>query len=376
MHNLFISNLYKKDINHFTSDVGLFFRRKADKPFKKLCNIFTNANIIRMENDSYISDEEYYSQLKSEKIPCSFYPLSKKKNANNIVLERYPQLEKDESYIFVGNHTCPEDIETMLNIIDRNAYLILGSVEVLKYNPEMYLSWLNGMIVFDVLDKESRKALVPKMERVLKTNSILIFPEASHNFHPNKLISDLFDGPVNLALQTGKKIVPVIMLRDDKNRVSYIDVGNPIDVCNLTVNIHDYYPGKNSEKYRIKSMSSYLRNKMATAVYYLMARHMDLLRRSDYEDMEKEFIDCYVKDSFEKLNWRHDVFEAEFLTKKTEADREYAEVVQTLSHLRLNKKTLAETGLENREYLLKERDLMRKDVAANMRKFLLHKQRF
>lgn len=193
-------------MNHFTSDISLSLRKKADKPFKKLCNVFTYANIIRIKNDTCLSDEEYYSGLKLEQVPCSLYPLSKKRNANNIVMERYPELEKNESYIFVGNHTCPEDIETMLNIIDRNTYLVLGSVEVLKYNPEMYLSWLNGIIVFDVLDQKSRKDLMPKMERVLKTNSISIFPEGSHNYHPCKLINDLFDGPVNLALKTGKKL--------------------------------------------------------------------------------------------------------------------------------------------------------------------------
>lgn len=36
MKNLFISNLDKKDVNHFTSDLGLLLRKKADKPFKKL----------------------------------------------------------------------------------------------------------------------------------------------------------------------------------------------------------------------------------------------------------------------------------------------------------------------------------------------------
>lgn len=369
MKNLFISNLDQKDVNHFTTDVGLLVRRKADKLFKKLCNVFTNANIIRVKNDIHMSDEEYYFHLELKQIPCSFYPLSKKNNANNIVLERYPYLEKGESYIFVGNHTCPEDIETMLNVIDRNAYLILGSIETLRYNPEMYLSWLNGMIVFDILDRKSRKDLAPKMERVLKANSILIFPEGSHNYHPSKLINNLYDGSVNLALKTGKKIVPISLVRDSKHKVSYIDVGNPIDVHNLHLNVQDYYPGEeNNEKYRIKSISSYLRDKMATAVYHLMARHINPIERNKYEDIDRYFIDSYVNDSFSKLNWQHDVFDAEYLTKKSKADQEYEEVVHTLSNLKLNKKVLTETSLDNREYVLKEIDLDKKDVVANMKK--------
>lgn len=369
MKNLFISNLDKKDVNHFTSKTGLFLRKKVDKPFKKLVHFFTNANIIRIENNTYLSDEEYYSCLRLDTIPRSEYPLSKKKNVNNIVLERYPQLDEGESYIFAGNHTCPEDIETMLNVIDRNAYLVLGSVESLKYNPEIYLAWLNGMIVFDTLDREARKELFAKMERVLKSNSILIFPEGTHNYHPSKLILNLFDGSVNLALKTGKRIVPVTLLRDDEHSISYMDVGNPIDIRMLFTNIYGYYPGEGyCEKYQIKTLSSYLRDKMATALYYLMVRHTDLIKRNQYKDIEKQFISAYVKDSLTKLKWRHDVFDAECLTKKNEEDRKYEEVIRTLSHLQLKKKALTQTMLSNREYVLKEMDLERKDVASNIRK--------
>ena len=247
--NLFVNKLNTRDVNHFTTDIGLFLRRKSNGAFRKLCNVFTNATIIRNETSEYVSNEEYYNNLKAERIPLSSYPLSTKKNANNIIVERYPKLEEGESYIFVGSHVCPEDIETMLNVIDRNAYLILGSVENLNYNPEVYLSWLNGMIVFNVLDMKERRELIPKMERVLHTQSILIFPEGSHNYDLNKLIKPLYDGPVNLALKTGKKIVPVALVKDYENNVAYLDVGNPIDVRNLDLNIQDYYPGKEeSEK--------------------------------------------------------------------------------------------------------------------------------
>lgn len=369
MKNILISNLHKKDVNNFTSDIGLWLRRKIDKPFKKLCNIFTNANIIKEQNDTTLSDEEYYCSLQSKRMPSNLYPLSKKKNANNIVVERYPCLEKDESYIFVGNHTCPEDIEIMLNIIDRNAYLILGSIESLKYNPEMYLSWLNGMIVFDILDKKSRKDLLSKMERVLQNNSILIFPEGSHNYHPSKIINNLFDGSVRLALETGKKIVPIVLVRDDRQRVYYIDVGNPIDVCSLHFDVQSYYPGETDiEKCRIKTLSIYLRDKMATGVYHLIERHIEPIERKNHVDIDRYFIESYVNDSFKKLKWKHDVFDAEYLTKKTKTDREYEEIVHHLSKIRLSKKVMTETLLNSREWILREIDLEKKNVAFNMRK--------
>lgn len=372
--NLFINKLNTRDVKHFTTDAGLFLRRKSNGAFRKLCNVFTNATIIRNDKSEHISNEEYYNNLKAERIPLSSYPLSVKKNANNIIVERYPKLDDGESYIFVGSHVCPEDIETMLNVIDRNAYLILGSVENLNYNPEVYLSWLNGMIVFNVLDMKERRELIPKMERVLQTQSILIFPEGSHNYDLNKLIKPLYDGPVNLALKTGKKIVPVVLVKDYENNVAYLDVGNPIDVKNLNLNIQDYYPVKeDSEKYRIKSMSSYVRDQMATAVYHMVERHIDPIRRSEYEDLGQYFIDFYVTDAFRKLNWKHDVFDAEYLTKKTDDEREYEEVARSLSNLRLKKSVLKETGLDSREYVNKVIDLDRKNVVENLRRHFYKK---
>ena len=374
--NLFINQLNTKDVDHFTTDTGLFLRRKTNGAFRKLCNIFTNATIIRADTPDYASDEEYYGNLKPDRIPLSHYPLSTKKNANNIVVERYPKLDKDESYIFVGSHVCPEDIETMLNIIDRNAYLILGSVENLNYNPEVYLSWLNGMIVFNVLDQNERSALPAKMERVLQTQSILIFPEGSHNYDLTKLIKPLYDGPVNLALKTGKKIVPVVLVKDYENQVAYLDVGNPINVRSLNLNIQDYYPGKEeNEKYRIKSMSSYVRDQMATAVWHMMEQHLETIRRIDYGDIGQHFIDFYVTDTFQKINWKHDVFDAEYLTKKTKEEQEYEAVVRTLSGLHLKKNALLETGLNRREYIQKEMDLDRKNVVENLRRFFYEKEK-
>ena len=374
--NIFINQLNIKDVDHFTTDTGLFLRRKTNGAFRKLCNIFTNATIIRADTPDYASDEEYYRNLKPDRIPLSKYPLSTKKNANNIVVERYPKLDKEESYIFVGSHVCPEDIETMLNIIDRNAYLILGSVENLNYNPEVYLSWLNGMIVFNVLDQNERSTLPAKMERVLQTQSILIFPEGSHNYDLNKLIKPLYDGPVNLALKTGKKIVPVVLVKDYENNMAYLDVGNPIDVRNLDLNMQDYYPGKEeNEKYRIKSMSSYVRDQMATAVWHMMERHLEPIRRNDYVDLGQHFADFYVTDTFQKINWKHDVFDAEYLTKKTKEEQEYEAVVRTLSGLHLKKNALLETGLNRRDYIQKEMDLDRKNVVDNLRRFFYEKEK-
>lgn len=367
MKNLFISDLNKKDVNHFTTNTGLFLRRSLDNPFKKLCNIFTNVNIIRVNQGQSQSNEEYFNTLSQAQVSPSSYDIKPKKN--NIVLERYPNLNKDEPYIFVCNHTCPEDIETVLNIIDRNAYLILGSIESLKYNPEMYLTWLNGMIPFDILDSKERKELIPKMERVLKKNSILIFPEGSHNYSPNKLVNNLFDGPVNLSLKTGRKIVVITLIRDNENNISYIDVANPIDISKVNVSVSKGTT-REEEKAYVKELSLFLRDQMATAVYHLISRHTKPIKRNAGEDIETKIREENVEDAFSKLKWKTDVFEAEYLVKKTPEEKEYEEVIRTLSNLRLSLETLKSTLINHREYVLKELDLDEKDVVQSMRRHL------
>lgn len=370
MRNIGIDKLNEKDVDHFTTDLGLAIRRKVDKPFKKLCNIFTNANIIRVENDKRMTDDEYFEQLPTERIALDSYPI--KEGKNNIILERYPELEEDESYIFVCNHTCPEDIETVLNIIDRNAYLVLGSVESLKYNREMYLSWLNGMIPFDILDEKERKELMDKMARVLRKNSILIFPEGSHNYSPNKIVNNLFDGPVNLSLKTGKKIVVVTLIRDDENEISYIDVGNPIDLSEFGVE-RDYTlkPNEREKKY-VNTLTSCIRDKMATSVFYMILRHFDEIKREEHDNIEAFLRNRKVKDAFAKLKWNHDVFDAEYLTKKTQAEKEHEDVIRTLSRLRYKIDTIRKTKMDSREFIEKEHDLDSKDTPHVMREYFIN----
>ncbi|MEI3529869.1 MAG: 1-acyl-sn-glycerol-3-phosphate acyltransferase [Bacilli bacterium] len=370
MKNILISNLHEKDVNHFTTNLGLSLRRNGDKPFKKLCNIFTNAHIVRQDNGIGLTDDEYFASLTTNYIPLENYDI--KKGKNNIVVERYPNLDNDEPYIFVCNHTCPEDIETVLNIIDRNAYLILGSIESLQYNPEMYLSWLNGMVPFDIMDKGQRKQVLEKMLRVLKSNSILIFPEGSHNYCPNKLVNHLFDGPVNLALQTNRKIVIVTLVKDDDNNVSYIDVGNPIDVKNLTVDMNgEFNSNEEIEKHYVKGLTAVIRDKMATAVYYIIARHFKTLSRGDYRDVEEYLRMKKITKAFEKLKWNRDVFDAEYLIKKTAEEKEYEEIVNSLSNLVV--KDVAFTS-SNRDWILSQLDIEKKDVANRMRNFWLSTQ--
>lgn len=83
----FISKLNEKDIDHFTSDIGLYLRRKLDKPYKLIAHKVTGVNIINKVTDTNQTDEDYFANLDINKIPLSSYNLDAKKH--NIIVERY-----------------------------------------------------------------------------------------------------------------------------------------------------------------------------------------------------------------------------------------------------------------------------------------------
>lgn len=154
-----------------------------------------------------------------------------KSTKGKIVVESYPDLEKDEAYIFASTHYHCEDIISNLAVLDRNAYALMGTTDQIEHNPLMYGAWLNGFIYVDRWDSESRKSAIPKMERVLKAgNSVLIWPEGSLNNTENLLIQKLFGGPYYLAKNTGKKVVPISNYLQPETNTIYIRVGTPIDL--------------------------------------------------------------------------------------------------------------------------------------------------
>jgi DNA gyrase subunit A len=99
---------------------------------------------------------------------------------------------------------------------------------------------------------------------------------------------------------------------------------------------------------------------MATGVYHIIVRHFKTLERNQCKNLEENLRLKKIKDAFKKLKWNRDVFDAEYLVKKTQADREYEDVVKTLSNLTLNPNVLF--GLNNRHWVLSRLDIENKDL--------------
>lgn len=73
------------DVDHFTSDSGILFRRKINRIWRK------------------------------------FLILTTRRTVHN---EQFPTLNKKEPYLLVANHSFDEDAISVLQSIDRNAYML------------------------------------------------------------------------------------------------------------------------------------------------------------------------------------------------------------------------------------------------------------
>lgn len=183
-----------------------------------------------------------------------------------IILEQYPNLETNKSYIFAAYHSFDEDVISILSKIDRNAYVLNGTTDQLEHNPVMIALWLNGMIYVNRLDEESRDMSIFKMERVLHNgNSVMLFVGGGYNNTENKLMPPPFNGASILSKNTNVLVLPTISFNDFGSDKIYVRVGEPLPLF----------------KYNIYEASNILRDHMATILYDTIQEHTKLVKRDE-----------------------------------------------------------------------------------------------
>lgn len=82
----------------------------------------------------------------------------------------------------------------------------------------------------DRKSKEDKKRSVDKMIRFLNNGAdLVIFPEDTWNLSPSKPVLPLYWGMIDIARQTGKPIVPVV-LEYTREKV-YVSFRKPMKIC-------------------------------------------------------------------------------------------------------------------------------------------------
>lgn len=257
MFNTGLKRYEMADVNSFTSNIGIKLRRMVNKPWRILLKQGIHKKVI---------------------------------------VEKYPNLDKNKSYIFCVNHSFDEDAISAISNVDRNVYMLHGTTHQMEHNPVFYAMWLNGMIYVNRLNEGSRKAAVSKMERILKAgSSIMLFPEGGYNNTENQLIMPLFSSPYLLSKALEIEVLPFITFHNYGTDEIYIRAGEPLTLWQY-------------EKYEALDK---LRDAMSTIVYEIMEEHVKPIRRTelgenprlDYMEVRKSVYACQ--------KWYEDVWDEE-----------------------------------------------------------------
>ena len=257
MFNTGLGRYIDANVDTFTSEWGIKIRRWVNSPWRKILKLCTKRKIV---------------------------------------IEEYPDLEKNTQYVFVANHSFDEDAISILFSIDRNVYVLQGTTDQMLHNPVFLALWANGMIYVNRQDEGSRKDAIKKMERILRAgSSVVLFAEGGYNNTENQLIQPLFSSPYILCKELGVKVVPIIAFNDIGSNIIYVRAGQPMDLAQY-------------DKYTAMDI---LRDEMSTLVYKIMEDHVEPIKRSTLSDNPRRDWMEVRRQIYECQKWHSDVWEEE-----------------------------------------------------------------
>lgn len=164
------------------------------------------------------------------------------------------QYKKNQSYLFVANHTSMADIMLMLYVI-KNPFVFVGKVELAKI-PLFGFFYKRTCILVDRSNIRSRHGVFAEVQkRIDKGLSVCIFPEGGVPEDESILLSEFKDGAFRLAIEHGIPIAP-ITFHDNKKRFSYTFFSGSPGI--MRVFIHDIIPTgilKKEDKRKLKDQT-------------------------------------------------------------------------------------------------------------------------
>ena len=235
------------------------------------------------------------SIIKKRKIHFLIKPVIKIANKKIIVVENYPQLPKGEAFIFAAGHSFPDEIAANLAVIDRHTYVLVGTKDQVINNPAMAILWLNGMVYVEKLNKQSRRDSFQRMKKVLQNgSSVMLFPEGVLNNTENKLCNDVYPGFYHLAIETGKKVVPIVSQTYNDSKIIRFTAGEPVDMSTF-------------EK---EGAKVWLKDTIASLRYELISKEPITSRKTLLGDIHLSYMNDR-KETYSEVNWTQDVFDVE-----------------------------------------------------------------
>ena len=149
-------------------------------------------------------------------------------------------------------------------------------------------AWLNGVILLNRKNKDSKKSVIEKCDYVINSKKdLIVYPEGVWCKSPNALMLDLWPGIYRICKDTGCKVVPVShYIRNcelkDKNNYIHTVVDDPIRLDDL------------SEKAALE----YLKEVICTWYYLMMEKYGKSTREEElkgYKDSTEAWEDKLIK---------------------------------------------------------------------------------
>lgn len=128
-------------------------------------------------------------------------------------------LDKNQSYIFIANHTSIIDILLMLCIVP-NPFVFIGKAELAKYPIFGYFYKRTNILVDRTSMKSRKNAFEDAQKKIKMGRSICIFPEGMVPDDESIVLAPFKKGAFNIAIDHQVPIVPMVFL-DCKKCFSY-----------------------------------------------------------------------------------------------------------------------------------------------------------
>lgn len=191
------------------------------------------------------------------------------------------ELPRGKPVIFAPTHGFKDDLLFTIVTISCQAYILFGSLPQFYHTFDGITAWLNGSIIVDRTDKESRKASKDKMKKAIELGAnLIVFPEGVWNKTENLLVQKLFPGIYDVASATGAAVVPVATVLE--GNIVYSGMGEEFDIA----------------EYSREEGLKELRDRMCTLRYEIMEQYCTCTR---LELLKEKTPDQYWNDYLESL---------------------------------------------------------------------------
>jgi len=289
---------------------------------------FKKKTILELRKLEQKELEKYYIELRKYKFIQNI-PL-KGINFRNMIhdflllivkIDRLLQKEKIEKIqddridtkapkIYACTHIGGKDIERSFEVIKDSCYLFLGDPGEVYRNSVGLLLYLNGVICLETRDKDDRKIAKKRAIELLKNGgNLLIYPEGAWNISENLPVMKLFNGTVEIAIETNAEIIPIAI--EEYNNTYYFAIGKNIN-----------YSGCSEEQKQ--ALTNELRDVLSTLKYNIW-EHFSQTKRNDINQNYSDDFAKYIVDKCEYGYTVQDVIETRYHDKNViESDEVFA----------------------------------------------------